>query len=167
LARLTKPRLYPLKSPITTTPYELWFKKQPDLNHIRILGMHKHIVHIPKEKHVKLDSNTKKCQLVGYADTNQYRVWDPEREDVIIARDVIFNEDDEAQKPHLSDAIISEYTSSNQPEQPNQPQIIHDTIEVLRRPLEPLRQVTPTHQEQCTCNQHLKNQKAMKKLKEH
>jgi len=47
------------------TPYEAWYKEKPDVQHLRILGSPAYI-HVPKEKHIKLDNHTIKGQLVGY-----------------------------------------------------------------------------------------------------
>jgi hypothetical protein len=49
-------------------------------------------VHVPKEKRVKLDSHSDKGVLVGYGGTNQYRVWVESRNDIVVSRDVIFDE---------------------------------------------------------------------------
>ena len=61
-------------------------------SHLRILRTPTYI-HILKEKRVKLDSHSHVGQLVGYCGTaNQYRVWDYIRKDVVVARDVVFDE---------------------------------------------------------------------------
>src|ERR1700737_3706516 len=49
-------------------------------------------MHIPKEKRIKLDDNAHSAIFLGYAGTNQYRVWDLIREDVVVSRDVVFDE---------------------------------------------------------------------------
>jgi hypothetical protein len=83
----------PTRSLKDKTPYEAWFGRKPDLSHLKIIGT-KAYVHIPKQRRVKLDSHSRGCQLVGYGSTaNQFRVWDPIRKDIIISRDVIFDED--------------------------------------------------------------------------
>ena len=80
------------------TPHEAWSGKIPDLSHVRILGSIAY-VHIPKENRKKLDYKAKVCQLVGYGGTNQYRLWDPSRKDVIVSRDVVFDERYKVQAP--------------------------------------------------------------------
>jgi len=72
---------------VETTPYEAWHGVKPNLSHIRILGSTAHIL-VPKEKRTKLDMNSHKGILVGYSGTNQYRVWDFKRNDVVVSRDV-------------------------------------------------------------------------------
>ena len=83
------------RSPTTAlegiTPFEAWFGKKPNLSHLKSIGCTAY-VHVPKEKRKKLDSHSRKCKLVGYAGTNQYRLWDPAKCDVVISRDVIFDE---------------------------------------------------------------------------
>src|SRR5271154_7593286 len=74
------------------TPYEAWYGHKPDLSHFKPLEITAY-VHVPKEKRIKLDSHTRKGILVGYAGTNQYRVWDPAKNDVIVSRDVIFDDE--------------------------------------------------------------------------
>ena len=49
-------------------------------------------VHVSKDTRRKLDYNTRKCRLVGYGGTNQWRAWDDAKKDVIVSRDVIFDE---------------------------------------------------------------------------
>jgi transposase InsO family protein len=71
-------------SALSITPYEAWFGTKPDLSHLRITGSPAY-VHIPEEKRIKLDSHSIKGQLIGYGGTNQYRVWDPMKENVIVS----------------------------------------------------------------------------------
>jgi Reverse transcriptase (RNA-dependent DNA polymerase)/gag-polypeptide of LTR copia-type/Pol polyprotein, beta-barrel domain/GAG-pre-integrase domain/Integrase core domain len=83
------------RSPTTAldrmTPYEAWFGERPNLSHLRTVGCTAW-VHIPKEKRVKLDSHSDKGVLIGYGGTNQYRVWVESRNDIVVSRDVIFDE---------------------------------------------------------------------------
>ena len=91
----------PTRSLKGKTPYEAWFGRKPDLSHLKILGTPTYI-HVPEEKRVKLDSHSHVGQLVGYGDTaNQYRVWDHIRKDVVVARDVIFDEALPASQPAI------------------------------------------------------------------
>ena len=75
------------------TPYEAWHGKKPDLQHLKVLGTTSHVF-IPKEKRIKLDFNTRECRLVGYGGTNQYRLYDPLKDDVIVSRNVIFDSEE-------------------------------------------------------------------------
>ena len=105
---------------VATTPYELWYGEKPDLSHLRIIGSTAY-VHIPKEKRVKLDTHSHKGIMIGYGGgTNQYKIWDLTRKDIVIARDVVFVEG----KPiELTPAAFIE-----------EPKVIHDSIMVLPGP---------------------------------
>jgi Reverse transcriptase (RNA-dependent DNA polymerase)/gag-polypeptide of LTR copia-type/Integrase core domain/GAG-pre-integrase domain/Domain of unknown function (DUF4219) len=106
-------------SAVATTPYELWHGVKPNLSHLRIIGSTAY-VHIPKEKRIKLDTHSHKGILVGYGGTNQYKVWDLTRKDVVVSRDVVFIEG----KPISQTPAILEEA----------PRIIHDSITVLPGP---------------------------------
>ena len=67
------------------TPFEAWYGYKPDLSHLKPIGITAY-VQVPKEKRTKLDSHTQKGILVGYGGTNQYRVWVPARNDVVVSR---------------------------------------------------------------------------------
>lgn len=71
--------------------YEVWNKEKPDLSHLQIIST-KAYVHIPKDLYKKLDFNSKTGIFVGYDDRNQYRIWDPAKQDVIVSHDVEFDE---------------------------------------------------------------------------
>jgi len=112
------------RSPMTavaTTPYELWHGVKPNLSHLRIIGSTAY-VHVPKEKRVKLDINTHKGIMIGYGGgTNQYKVWDLTRKDIVVLRDVVFIEE----KPiEQTPAVYVE-----------EPRIIHDSTMDTSGPL--------------------------------
>lgn len=74
------------------SPYELWFGKQPDIDHFKIFGS-KVYTHIPKQKRKKWDSKAEVRVFVGYCDnTKGFRVWQPEHNKIIISRDIMFKE---------------------------------------------------------------------------
>ncbi len=75
------------------TPHEAWYSVKPNLQHLRILGCTAY-VHVPEEKRIKLDSHTMKGQHIGYGGTNQWKVWIPERNEVVTSRDVVFDEEE-------------------------------------------------------------------------
>src|SRR5437773_7068442 len=106
-------------SAVATTPYELWHGVKPNLSHLKVIGSTAY-VHIPKEKRTKLDTYSHKGILVGYGGTNQYKVWDLTKNDVVVSRDVVFIEG----KPvNQTPAVYVE-----------EPRIMHDSITVLSRP---------------------------------
>src|SRR4051812_32522015 len=47
------------------TPYELWFKKKPNVSHLRVWGCTAY-VHIQRDKRRSLGSHMEKCVFVGY-----------------------------------------------------------------------------------------------------
>lgn len=121
-------------SAIATTPYELWHGVKPNLSHLRIIGSTAY-VHIPKEKRVKLDTHSHKGILVGYGGTNQYKVWDLTRNDVVVSRDVVFIE---GKSVSQTPAIFEEA------------RIVHDSITVSKGPpevKEPQQSPTPPETE--------------------
>ena len=107
-------------SAVATTPYELWHGVKPNLSHLKIIGSTAY-VHIPKEKRIKLDTHSHKGIMIGYGGgTNQYKVWDLTRKDVVVSRDVVFIEG----KPvDQTPAVYIE-----------EPRIMHDSITVLPGP---------------------------------
>lgn len=78
---------------IFKTPYEVGYKKKPNLGHLRIIGCDAWH-HVPKEtpSFKKLDQKAVKCRLLGYEGTYQYRLWNPTFRRVILSRDVTFDE---------------------------------------------------------------------------
>src|ERR1700733_13405567 len=118
---------------VATTPYELWHGMKPDLSHLRIIGSTAY-VHVPKEKRVKLDTHSHKGIMIGYGGgTNQYKIWDLTRKDIVVSRDVVFIEG----KP--VDQTPATYVE--------EPRIMYDSITVLPGPpadIEESRQQLPT-----------------------
>lgn len=74
------------------TPAEIWFNQKPDLSHLRIFGSECYN-HIPKKNRSKLQAKATKCILMGYgASQGTYRLWNTERNKLILGRHVTFNE---------------------------------------------------------------------------
>lgn len=66
--------------------------KKVDLSHLKVFGCHA-FAHIPDIKRRKLDEKSKKYIFVGYSETSLgYRLLDPEKHTIKIARDVVFLE---------------------------------------------------------------------------
>src|SRR5277367_2465981 len=129
---------------VATMPYELWHGVKPDLSHLRIIGSTAY-VHIPKEKRTKLDTHSHKGIMIGYGGgTNQYKVWDLTRKDIVVSRDVVFIEGKPiAQTPATyveeprtrQDPTMD--MSLGSPTDGKEPKIVHDSITVLPGPPEP------------------------------
>ena len=75
------------------TPMQAYDNKKPDISHLRLIGCDAWLA-IGKEHQgqKKLSDRGVKCKLLGYAGTNQYRLYNPVSGRVIVARDVEFDE---------------------------------------------------------------------------
>lgn len=80
----------PCRTQSNRIPAEMWSNKRVDLSKLKIFGC-KAFIHVPVEKRLKLDSKTKIGIMIGY-NTNGYRLWDDKRQEVIISRNVVFDE---------------------------------------------------------------------------
>jgi transposase InsO family protein len=75
-----------------STPFTLWYGFKPSLEHFRVFGCQVY-AYIDKKQRTKLDPKSHLCYFLGYCDnTKGYRIWDPETSQVLIRRDVSFNE---------------------------------------------------------------------------
>ena len=75
------------------TPEEVFTRKKPAVDHMRIFGTPVYI-HVPKEKRAKLEPFGKKGIFVGYNDCSKaYRVYIPGQRYIEVIRDVIFHEE--------------------------------------------------------------------------
>ena len=85
----------PTKSLKSTTPYEKWFERKPDLSHIRVFGCMCY-AYIPEvNKKGKLSNKAEKLRFIGYSlQTKGYRLIDESTSKVLVRRDVICNESD-------------------------------------------------------------------------
>jgi len=78
------------------TPYEAFTGRKPKVAHLRIFGSACH-VHVPPKLRKKLDVRSRKGYLVGFCSDGEYpmyRVWIPQTDRVILARDAIINENE-------------------------------------------------------------------------
>jgi len=74
--------------------FEIWFEVQPSVSHLRVFGCTADR-HIPAQNRRKLDRRGHKCQLIGYEEksgSRVYRVYDKNTGQVIITRDIVFDE---------------------------------------------------------------------------
>ena len=75
-----------------TTPYEVYFGRKPDVSHFRVFGCDAY-VHVAKKQRGKLDSKSQKMIFVGYNTVSKgYRLYDPQRREVVVSLDVVFDE---------------------------------------------------------------------------
>jgi len=76
------------------TPFELWYGSRLSIGHLRIFRCTAYD-HIPAATRTKLDPGGKKCRLIGYAEdsgSRVYRLYDEAVGQVVVSRDVIFDE---------------------------------------------------------------------------
>ena len=94
------------------TPAEAWTGEKPDVSTLRIFGCTAYS-HMPKDERQKLDSTARKCVFLGYgSETKCYRLYDPDRDRVILSRDVRFNE---REKPEQEEDKQVEVECSEEP----------------------------------------------------
>jgi len=73
---------------------EAWSGTKPYVAHFRVFGCVSY-AHVPDNKHIKLDSKSLKCVLLGISkESKAYRLYNPLSQKIIISRDVIFKEED-------------------------------------------------------------------------
>ena len=76
----------------TKTPFELFFKRKPNIEHLRVIGCRAY-VHVADCKRKQLDLKAIPCWLVGYEEeTKGWKLWDPISRKIILSRDVTFDE---------------------------------------------------------------------------
>lgn len=74
------------------TPFEIWFEKKPDLNHLRLFGCSAYVL-VPSVKRKKLDEKAIKMTFVGYSGEHKaYRMLNLATGQIQISRDVRFLE---------------------------------------------------------------------------
>lgn len=76
------------------SPYEMWYKRKPNVSHMRPFGV-KAYVYIPNHFRAKFDKTASEAILVGYdGDSGNYRLYDSKKNKVTISKDVKFKDDD-------------------------------------------------------------------------
>ncbi|KAG2962578.1 Retrovirus-related Pol polyprotein from transposon TNT 1-94 [Phytophthora cactorum] len=74
------------------TPFEIVYKSKPGVKHIRVFGCRTYIL-TPKEKRLKWDPKARAGLFLGYEEVSKaYRLYDIEAGQVVISRDVTFDE---------------------------------------------------------------------------
>lgn len=76
------------------TPYQRWYDKQPNVSHMKVFGCVAYL-HVPDTERQKLDKKAVRLRFVGYANNAKgYRMFDEEKQKILIRRDVVFNKSD-------------------------------------------------------------------------
>ena len=83
----------PSRSIQRSTPYALVYNKRPDLSHLRVVGCVAYVLVLKKKRISKLADRARLCMFLGYSETQKaWRVWDVQRREVVVSRDIIFDE---------------------------------------------------------------------------
>lgn len=76
------------------TPFEAWSGIKPTVSHLRIFGSIAYAL-IPSHSRQKLDEKSIKCIFIGYSThAKAYQLYNPQNENLLTRRDVIFNENE-------------------------------------------------------------------------
>ena len=82
----------PTKAVKGKTPYEAWYGKKPNVEHLRVFGCTAY-AHVPKDERGKFDSKARKCVLLGYDELIKgYRLLEVKSKRILHCRDVRFHE---------------------------------------------------------------------------
>uniref|UniRef100_A0AAV1TG26 CCHC-type domain-containing protein n=1 Tax=Peronospora matthiolae TaxID=2874970 RepID=A0AAV1TG26_9STRA len=74
------------------TPFEIVYKSKPSVKHMRVFGCRAFIL-TPREKRLKWDPKAREGMFMGYEEASKaYRVYDIEAGQVVISRDITFDE---------------------------------------------------------------------------
>ena len=89
---------------VNMTPYELWTDKKPDLKSLQVFGSEVYSKNLGYLQ--KLNSRSEKYLFMGYAPTG-YRLWDKNKQNIIIRRDVVFK------KPKINNNRLIKLKTNN------------------------------------------------------
>lgn len=94
-------------------PLAIWTGRTPSVQHLKVYGCLAY-TNLPRQGRKKLDDRAVECFLVGYASqTKGYRLWCPEKSDVIITKHVRFAEDKPGYKWLYKDSTLHKYRYNN------------------------------------------------------
>ncbi|CAH9140422.1 unnamed protein product [Cuscuta epithymum] len=83
----------PTRSVEGMTPYQAWYKRIPNVQHLRVFGCLAH-TKVTSPHPSKLDDRSIVTILLGYeGGSKAYKLLDPVKERVIVSRDVVFEEE--------------------------------------------------------------------------
>ncbi len=78
--------------PKNKTPFDLWFGKPPNISHLRVFGS-KCWYKINQPHQSSLDNRACEAIMLGYATNRKaYKLWDSGKGEVVVSRDVLFDE---------------------------------------------------------------------------
>ena len=77
---------------VKTSPYEVWYKKKPDIGHLRVWGCVAY-VHVQRDKCSSLNLHIDKCIFIGYPQGYKgWKFYNPATKKVIISERADFDE---------------------------------------------------------------------------
>ena len=83
----------PTKAVMNKTPFEAWFERKPGVSHLRVFGSIAYAL-INPQKRTKLDNKFEKCIFIGYCTQSKgYRLYNPENGQIVVSRNVLFDEE--------------------------------------------------------------------------
>ncbi|KAH7460339.1 Retrovirus-related Pol polyprotein from transposon TNT 1-94 [Phytophthora ramorum] len=90
------------------TPFEIVYKAKPSVKHMRVFGCQTYIL-TPKEKRRKWDPKARAGLFLGYEQVSKaYRLYDIEAGQVVVSRDVNFDESAFGLSAHTSDEDVDD-----------------------------------------------------------
>uniref|UniRef100_H3H945 Integrase catalytic domain-containing protein n=1 Tax=Phytophthora ramorum TaxID=164328 RepID=H3H945_PHYRM len=90
------------------TPFEIVYKSKPSVKHMRVFGCQTYIL-TPKEKRRKWDPKARAGLFLGYEQVSKaYRLYDIEAGQVVVSRDVNFDESAFGLSAHTSDEDVDD-----------------------------------------------------------
>ncbi|KAG3035045.1 hypothetical protein PC121_g24270 [Phytophthora cactorum] len=90
------------------TPFEIVYKSKPSVKHMRVFGCRTYIL-TSKEKRLKWDPKARAGLFLGYEEVSKaYRLYDIEAGQVVISRDVNFDESTFGLSPPISDEDVDD-----------------------------------------------------------
>lgn len=98
------------------TPFEIWNKRKPDINHIRVFGCAAQILIRKSQRGGKFEEVTEDGVLVGFVDDNfNYKVFNFDLNQGVVSHNVYFDEERFPFKSHPPSPIIEEDLSPPSP----------------------------------------------------
>jgi len=83
----------PFKRLVGVTPEEVWSNDKPDVNHLRVCGSICY-KHVPEQLRKKLDDRGELMIQLGYYQIGGYKLFNPINKQIVMSRDVVFDESD-------------------------------------------------------------------------
>lgn len=97
---------YPTRSLDKITPYESWFGRKTNLQHLKVFGCLA-FAHVNDENRRKLDIKYEACVFIGYCEHYKaYKFYNPNIHKTIVSRDAILDEKGEYSNQKLQQKVF-------------------------------------------------------------